>query len=128
LLTDTQEGTIEGYNPSVSLTSTVQILSTTGAFYTSIDLSKNRVYAANFATGSVDVFDGTSTPFPALAPINDADLIAAEYHAYAVTVYKKHLYVAYANNLGTNSSQAGEGLGYIDASLSALNTSTEVAT
>ncbi len=103
LLVDTEEGTIEGYNPVVNLTNTVQVLQSTGAFYTDLDLSKDKLFAANFATGTVDVYNGSSTPFPVLAPITDADLIANQFKAYAVKVYKKHIYVAYAYNSGDNN-------------------------
>lgn len=115
LLVDTEEGTIEGYNPAVNLTNTVQILQSTGAFYTDIDISKDKVFASNFATGSVDVYNGTSVPFVALASIADPDLLLNNYHAYAVAVYQKHLYVAYAQNLnGVNTPSETEGSGYIN--------------
>ncbi len=110
LLVSTNLGTIEGYNANVDPLNTVAALTTVGAIYTGLAIRKNRLYATNFATGNVEIYDNT---FTLVSTFTDANLTAAGYAPYNVAVHGKHVYVAFARN-DTDVAIAGVGFGYVN--------------
>ncbi len=132
----TEDGGIVGYNTSNATTFTSSALlgaNTVGAFYTGCTLAftggtgtaAHRLYAANFAAGTVDVFNSDFSPATDLVVNAFVDPAAVTgYKPYNVKRYAtkdpvtKHILrvilVAYAQNDGLNRGVAGDGNGYVD--------------
>jgi len=111
------DGTITGWNGGAG--TKAQILvdnSKAGAIYTGCTIGGTatapRFYAANFASGKVDVFDGSFAP----VTLPFAALPAAGYAPYNVQSFGGKLYVTYAKqNAQKNNIVAGVGNGYVAA-------------
>lgn len=89
-------GTISAWNPTLGTSAAIQA-STTGAVYTGLAISsgKDRLYAANTAGGTIDVFDASfaplnlggsafQNPFSGLVPFNVQEIGGKIYVTYAV--------------------------------------------
>ncbi len=124
-LTCTADGTIAGYNAAVDAMNAIQMVTTFGANYQGLALSRDsqghhRLYVANFGgTGSIDVFDHTFTPVVVAGGFVDPNAVLgyAPYNIkhYAYTDHTTHkvvrrLLVAYAPQNLTPGGNAG----YID--------------
>ncbi len=114
----TLDGTISGWNSSVNATN-AQIMadnSKSGAVYPGCVLGGTSatpfLYAANFNSGKIDVWDGTMQPVTTAA-FTDL-LIPAGYAPYNIANLGGKLYVAYAKQDATKRVDvAGAGNGYI---------------
>jgi len=113
------DGIISGWNSSVDSTHALVLVdnSATGAVYTGCVLGgvtgAPLLFAANFHSGTVDVFDGTLTPVHiAGAFANPA--VPAGFAPYNVAVIGGNVYVTYAKqDAAQHDSVAGPGNGYV---------------
>jgi len=118
----TTEGSILGFNADVDGTHAVVAVdnSAAGAVYTGLTISAVRggalLYAANFGTGTIDVFDGEFQPAQGLdaAAFEDQELPAG-YAPFSIQHINGYLYVAYAlRDTDGKSPVFGAGNGLID--------------
>jgi uncharacterized protein (TIGR03118 family) len=111
----TEEGTISGWNPQVDPTNAVIAVdnSAQGADYTGLTLAtasdgRTLLYAANHATGTIDVFDENFNPVTDLPGTFQDDQIPAGFTPYNVQNIGGRVFVTYSLQDGT-ASQAGDG-------------------
>jgi uncharacterized protein (TIGR03118 family) len=116
-----EDGTISGWNPGVPppATSTAAQVGATvpGALYKGLAIgnngSGNHLYAANFATGTVDVFDGSFNKVTLAGSFSDPG-IPAGFNPFNVANLGGTLYVAYAKKeAGGDDDEPGPGNGYV---------------
>jgi uncharacterized protein (TIGR03118 family) len=124
-------GTISGWSPAVNANNasnaneavTAFDGSASGAVYTGLAIAKdsngnNFLYAANFATGQVDVFDGTFTKVAASGGFVDAS-VPQGFSPFGIqnipsSSGSAQIFVTYAQpNAATHGSTAGAGLGHV---------------
>jgi uncharacterized protein (TIGR03118 family) len=114
----TTQGTIAGWNPGAGTTAVTMVDNGAFAAYTGLAIAGSgataRLYAANFAAGTVDVFDAA---FNAILAGTFADPgLPAGYAPFNVQNVGGTLYVAYALvDPITHEETAGAGLGIVDA-------------
>jgi len=119
----TREGTILGYNPDVDRENAVIAVnnSPSGAVYRGLSTlalrSGARLYATNFHSGNVDVFDESFAPAADLAPAAFEDLeLPGGYAPFGIQRVDGRLYVSYAEqDADARDPVTGPGKGYIDA-------------
>ncbi len=115
----TLDGTIQGWNPAVNANAVIMVdNSSAGAEYTGLAIASNNgstyLYAANFHTGRIDVFDSNFAPVFNFAGFRD-ELVPSTYAPFNVQMLNGNLYVAFAQqNSGQNFSNSGPGLGVVD--------------
>ncbi len=115
----TESGTIAGWNPAAAATSAITKVdnSPSGAVYTGLAIgnngSGNFLYAANFASGAIDVFDHSFGPASLAGSFTDPNLPAG-YAPFNVENINGTLYVTYAVR-DQNGVVAGAGNGIVDA-------------
>jgi uncharacterized protein (TIGR03118 family) len=116
----TLDGTISGWNSGVNAGKAIVMVdnSSAGAEYTGLALASNNgstyLYAANFHSGRIDVFDSNFAPVFNFAGFHDP-LVPNTYAPFNVQTLNGNLYVAFAQqNSGHNFSMSGPGLGYVD--------------
>jgi uncharacterized protein (TIGR03118 family) len=94
-------GTIAGWAPNVNMTNAVTVVdrASTGAVYTGLALGgaagAERLFAADFRNGRVDVFDNAFAPVVQAGAFTDPALPAG-YAPFGVPVIGCVVYVAYA--------------------------------
>jgi len=114
IITVTTFGTIEGLriddnnNPDAS---TEVIIETFNAIYTGVDLNRKRLYAVNFASGQVEMYD---VDFNLIGSFTDDALVNSGYYPYNVAIKGKYVYVTFARKLNENCAIPGIGFGYVD--------------
>src|SRR5213594_1858065 len=115
----TEEGTILGWSPAVALTQAVVAVdnSAGGAVYKGLAIAStaagDRLYAANFHAGTVDVFDAGF--HPVLGGFTDADLPPG-YAPFGIRHLGGTIYVTYAlQDADKHDDVAGVGHGFVDA-------------
>jgi uncharacterized protein (TIGR03118 family) len=115
----TLEGSISGWAPNVNALNAQLAVPTTGAaVYTGLALGGNGtthlLYAANFRTGRVDVFDGTFKPVEVPGGFRDRSLPSS--HApFGIQAINGDVYVTYAKpDPATGQSSHGPGLGFVN--------------
>lgn len=119
----TEEGTISGWNPDVDLfRSFVGVDNSTmpgsGPIYTGLAVSSNAqgafLYAANFRTGNIDVFDGNFQQVSWQGAFVDPKLPAG-FTPFNVQDIGDEIYVTYTSrDLGRYDQGLGPGNGYVD--------------
>jgi uncharacterized protein (TIGR03118 family) len=113
----TLQGQIEAWSPTASPTTALTMAdnSALGAAYTGLaigsDAGANRLYAANFAAGTVDVFDGA---YHLVAGGFVDPALPAGYAPYGIQAIGSSIYVTYAMPDGTGHATKGAGLGLVD--------------
>ncbi|HSC17889.1 MAG TPA: TIGR03118 family protein [Rhizomicrobium sp.] len=115
----TNQGTVQGWNPSVDLTNAIVGYSSSapkhggddGAFFTGLayDPASNHLFVADFSNNAVIVLDNA---FKKIATFTDPN-IPAGYAPFNVAVLNGKLYVTYGKQNGDDAQQ-GAGLGYVD--------------
>jgi uncharacterized protein (TIGR03118 family) len=114
-------GNISGWNPNAPAagsTTAVIAVSKPGHVYTGLALAStpggNRLYAADFANGTIDVFTGT---FAQIAlPFVDPTIPTVPgntYHPYNIQNIGGSLYVTYAKVAADGRAEAGVGNGFV---------------
>jgi uncharacterized protein (TIGR03118 family) len=113
----TEEGQIRGWN-GVGTTA-IQGVDTPDAIYLGLAIgtfnNANYLYAANFHTGHVDVFNGTWGAGNLPGNFTDPNL-PADYAPFGIQAIGNEIYVAYAKQApGAEEEVHGEGFGFVDA-------------
>jgi uncharacterized protein (TIGR03118 family) len=115
----TEDGTISGWSPTVNAQRAILAVdNSTGAVYKGLALgsvgSSTYLYAANFRTGTIDVFDATFAPAHLSGAFTDTS-IPAGFAPFNIANIGGRLYVAYAKQNGAKHDDvAGPGNGYLD--------------
>ncbi len=116
----TEDGTIAGWNPSVNASSAVIAVdrSAAGAIYKGVAIASGstgvHLYAANFAAGTVEVFDTNFSPAALLGSFSDPTLPAG-YAPFNIRNIDGHLFVSYAQqNAEKKDDVPGPGFGYVN--------------
>ena len=110
-------GTIDAWNIGNGGSAVVEATSANSA-YTGLALANNGsgdfLYAANFRSGNIDVFNSSFTPVSPSAPFTDPNLPAG-YAPYGIQNIGGKLYVQYAQvDPVTHKAAVGPGLGIVD--------------
>jgi uncharacterized protein (TIGR03118 family) len=123
LLFSTEDGTIAGWNPALSQTRAVigADQSTSGAVYKLLALGSageaNYIYATNFHSGTVDVFDAHFAPHTFFAGQFTDPKAPAGFAPFGVKNVSGILFVTYAKQddpANAHDDVAGPGNGFID--------------
>lgn len=109
------DGILSGWNPAAGNFALV-IKNNPGSAYTGVTMAQNeakewRLYAANFATGKIDVWDKNFASVN--LPFSDPDLPAG-YAPFNIQNVDGKLFVLYAKVAANGQSEAGPGKGYVD--------------
>jgi len=112
-----EDGTVSGWRSALGTTAeTLQTGSSTNAYKgtTLVTMGGHSyLYAANFATGNVDVLKGDAGA-PALTGNFTDPGLPAGYHPFNVQALDGHIFVTYALNTGSLDESDGPGLGLVD--------------
>jgi len=109
----TEDGTISGWNPAASPTTAILKVdnSGSGAVYTGLAIGNNGagdfLYAANFNSGAINVFDTNFAPTTLAGSFTDPTLPSG-YAAFNIQNLGGKLYVTYADDV------PGPGKGFVD--------------
>jgi len=111
-----QAGTISEWK---SGTAAVTKVTTAGANYVGLTMGQlngaNVLYAANFASGKVDVFDSSFNPMPlASATAFQDPMLPTGYAPFNVQNIGGSIFVMFAKVGSTGDEEHGAGLGYVD--------------
>lgn len=120
----TEDGTISGWSPAVDRTHAIRTVDNfgggTGAVYKGLALASNsqaqqRLFATNFRSGRIDVFDTAFKPVR-LAPSAFVDpFLPDNFAPFGVASIQGNLFVTYAKQNATRDADvAGPGNGFID--------------
>jgi uncharacterized protein (TIGR03118 family) len=111
-------GTLAGWNPGADPTNAITAKSVADGVYTGLAIGTdsaghNRLYAANFGAGRVDVFDGTFTRVT--VPAFQDPALPAAYAPFGIQNLGNNIYVAYAKvDPVTHRDQPGLNNGVVD--------------
>jgi uncharacterized protein (TIGR03118 family) len=110
-------GTISGWNAAAGTTALTQVNGFPGSSYTGLAIAGTgataRLYAANFGTGAVDVFNGSFAPVATGGFIDPT--LPAGYAPFNVQNVGGNIVVTYAlKNPATGKDLAGAGNGFVD--------------
>jgi uncharacterized protein (TIGR03118 family) len=113
------QGTVTAWNPGLGTTAINEVDNASVAIYTglAINQASDLIYAANFAAGAIDVFQGTAPAFaPALANHFVDPNLPGGYSPFNIQDLNGTLYVTYAQvDPQTGEEITGPGLGIVDA-------------
>lgn len=119
-LFSTEDGTIAGWNPNVAPTSAVTKvdMSGAGAVYKGLAIAMTsagpRIYASNFATGKVDVFDAKFHRVNRASAFSDSGL-PNNYAPFGIQNVGGNIVVTFAHRApGSLDEDHGAGLGFVD--------------
>jgi len=120
-LFDSEDGTIEGWNPTVSPTATeVPVNNGANAVYKGLAMAtasdgNSYLYATNFRTGRVEVYDSTFTPVELPGGLFTDPKMPAGYAPFDLAEIDGQLYVTYAEqDSALHDDVAGQGHGFVD--------------
>ncbi|HEY3741721.1 MAG TPA: TIGR03118 family protein [Bryobacteraceae bacterium] len=114
----TLDGTISGFSGAVGTTAVLMVDNgSSGAAYTGLAIGSSAIgptlYAANFAAGTIDVFDKTFAPAQLWGNFTDPDLPPG-FSPSNIQRYGRRLYVTYAMSNGSGGFVSGPGTGLVD--------------
>jgi uncharacterized protein (TIGR03118 family) len=116
----TEDGTISGWNPGVNPTAAVVKVdnSAQGAIYKGLAIAKSgsiiRLYATNFASGQVEIYDGSFHPVTVAGAFQDSSL-PANFVPFGIQNVGGNIVVTFARRPpGSKDEDHGTGLGYVD--------------
>jgi len=116
----TEDGTISGWNPSANPTSAiVKVNHSATAIYKGLALANSatlgpRIYATNFKSGAVEVFDGHFLPLKVVGGFIDASL-PINYAPFGIQNVGGNIVVTFAHRMpGSKDEDHGPGLGFVD--------------
>src|SRR5215468_2961152 len=116
----TEDGTISGWNPAADPQNAILLVdnSGAGAVYKGLALANTnngpRLYAANFNTGNIDVYDANLTSVTAARAFTDPQ-IPSGFAPFNVQRIGRKLYVTYAKqDNNRHDDVAGAGNGFVD--------------
>lgn len=115
---DTEDGTISGWSPTVDATHAILEIDNSGtAVYKGLAIasldSSTLIYAANFKTGKVDVFDSNWQPTTVPGGFIDASLPEG-YAPFGIQNVGGNIFVGFAEQSGGTDEVDGRGLGFVD--------------
>jgi uncharacterized protein (TIGR03118 family) len=118
-LFDTLDGTISGWSPGVDFTHAIVEVNNPGAVYTGLTTGtvggQTLLYAANFAQGTIDVYNQNWQKVTTLAGNFTDPNVPADFHPFNVQDINNQLYVEYAKvDPKTGRALAGPGNGIVD--------------
>ena len=120
-LFSTEDGTISGWNPAVDATHAVLAVdnSASAAVYKGLAVSGSgksaRLFATNFRSGAVEVYDSTFTKVALPAGAFSDPNLPAGFAPFGIHLLKGKLYVTYAlQNGAKHDDVAGPGNGFVD--------------
>jgi uncharacterized protein (TIGR03118 family) len=120
-LFDTEDGTISGWNPAVDPSHAVLAVdnSASGAVYKGLAVTGSgksaRLFASNFSSGAVEVYDGSFTKLTLPAGSFTDPNLPAGFAPFGVQVLKGKVYVTYALQDGSKQNDVpGPGNGFVD--------------
>jgi uncharacterized protein (TIGR03118 family) len=126
-LFDTESGAIDGWNPAVGATGTppstvteVAVPNGANAVYKGLAIAQasdghTYLYAANFRSGRIEVYDDTFTPVELPGGLFVDFRMPADYAPFNVQELGGRLYVSYAQrDAGLEDDVAGQGHGFVD--------------
>jgi uncharacterized protein (TIGR03118 family) len=111
------DGSISGWNPTVNATNAiVKVLASPNNVYTGLALANagaaTFLYAANFKTGHIDVYDSNFAPTALGGNFTDPTLPAG-YAPFNIEVLGGNLYVQYAKVAANGDEDPGPGNGFV---------------
>jgi uncharacterized protein (TIGR03118 family) len=112
----TQAGTILGWSPTVNGTTAIPGVdrSAQGAEYDGLTTLNNRLYATDFHSARVDVFDATFAPVTLAGGFTDPQ-IPAGWAPFGIQALGGNIFVTYAKqDAAKRDDVAGGGLGYVN--------------
>jgi uncharacterized protein (TIGR03118 family) len=116
----TEDGTISGWNPGADPTNAIIKVdnSAQGAIYKGCAIARDgsivRLYATNFASGRVEMYDGRFQPVTIAGAFRDAKL-PANYAPFGIQNVGGNIVVTFAHRRpGSTDEDHGAGLGYVD--------------
>ena len=116
----TEDGTISGWSPNLTdrTQAAIKVPNTTSAVYKGIAIGslngKNLLYAANFKSGAIDVFDANYVATTVPGGFKDST-IPSDFAPFNIQNIGGWLYVTFAKQkAGSDDDQAGPGLGFVD--------------
>ena len=116
----TEDGTISGWNPHVDPTNAVRVVNRPGqAIYKGIALAQTakgaRLYATNFITGQVEMFDGKFRPVAVNASaFHDPTLTTKNWSAFGIQNVGGNIVVTFARRQpGETDEDHGSGFGRV---------------
>ncbi len=115
----TEDGTISGWNAGDGTSAVLHVdMSSSGAIYKGLATGSNGgadyLYAADFASGTIDVFDSSYAPHAFAGSFTDPSLPAG-YAPFNVHVLGGHLFATFALQAsGGADDSPGSGHGYVD--------------
>jgi uncharacterized protein (TIGR03118 family) len=115
----TEDGTISGWNPTANATVAIVKVNHSGsAIYKGLAIATTvqgpRLYASNFQSGTVDVFDGHFHHIRTVGGFVDANL-PRNYAPFGIQNVGGNIVVTFAHRLpGSHDEDHGPGLGFVD--------------
>jgi uncharacterized protein (TIGR03118 family) len=110
----TERGTIAAWNPSVNGTVATVEATTPGAVYKGLAIDNNIIYATNFASGQINVFNSSFAPVTSPGGFVDPNLPAG-FAPFGIQNIGGDLYVTYAKqDAAKHDPIAGTGNGFVD--------------
>jgi uncharacterized protein (TIGR03118 family) len=109
-------GTVSAWSPAVNQTNAIEVAVDSGAVYTGAALGGTaadpRLYVADFAGGSIVVYDSSFTDSSRAGAFVDPSLPSG-YYPFNIANVNDELYVTYAQQDGSGRALPGDGLGII---------------
>jgi uncharacterized protein (TIGR03118 family) len=116
-LFSTEAGTILGWSPTVNGTVAIPGVdrSSAGAVYKGLTTSADRLYAADFHNGRVDVFDRAFAPLTLASGAFSDPKLPKGYAPFGIQALAGNIFVTYAKqDAQAHDDVAGNGFGYVD--------------
>jgi uncharacterized protein (TIGR03118 family) len=119
-LFDSEDGTIEGWNPAVSAATEIAVNNGANAVYKGLAMAtasdgNTYLYATNFRSGRVEVYDSTFTPAQLPGGLFADPGMPAGFAPFGIAEIGGQLYVTYAQqDAALHDSVAGQGAGFVD--------------
>jgi uncharacterized protein (TIGR03118 family) len=110
----TEDGALSGWKPGSGVALRASIDATYKGLAISRTAGHRRLFAANFKSGAVDVFDGAYQTITTKGGFVDKS-IPANYAPFNVQELGGQIYVAYAETANHADEDAGPGKGFVDA-------------
>jgi uncharacterized protein (TIGR03118 family) len=110
-LFDTEDGTISGWNPTVDRTHAILVVdnSAADAVYKGLAIVEDHIYATNFTSGLVEIYDSNFEP---AGTFTDPS-IPSDFAPFGIQAIDDLLYVTYAKKDG-DDDLPGPGNGFVD--------------
>lgn len=119
IITVSQDGVINGYNPVISTTNAVQVIEEPNKIFFGAEICQEHLYVTDFRNGLIEKYNSN---FQLIAQFTDIDLVNAGYSPFNIYETCNKLYVTFAKanqlcpgiGVGGTFDIPGIGNGYID--------------